>query len=132
MSQWKENIGISESDELSLWGECVFVFDSSSLLNFYEYSPKTQKNIMEIIFNKLQGRLWIPFHVRDEYTKNRRTTLKKPVSQYKDLLDIKFKQLKDLFIEIKNKTKTDEKHPFIDQNIPKDIYSWGGLQLQTD
>jgi hypothetical protein len=123
MSQWNERTGMSETDELSLWTECVFIFDSSALLNFYEYSPPTQNNIIEIIFKKLHGRLWIPFHVRDEYLKNRRTTLKKPASQYRDLLDINFKQLKNLFVEIKNKTKTDKKHPFIDQSIFSELES---------
>lgn len=123
MSQWIERMGISEKDEFSLWNECIFIFDSSALLNFYEYSPTTQKNIFEIIFKQLEGRLWIPCHVRDEYLKNRKTTLKKPASQYRDLLDINFKQIKNMFVEIKNKTKTGEKHPFIDQSIFSDLES---------
>lgn len=114
-------MGITEEEEDSLWKECLFVFDSSALLNFYEYSRSTQKNIIDVIFKQLNGRLWIPHHVKDEYLKNRRTTLKKPASQYKDLLDINFNQLKNLFAQIKTKTKTDEKHPFIDQNISSEF-----------
>ena len=115
--------------EKEIWNNCIFVFDTSSLLYFYYYSKKTQNTIFENILDKLKGRLWIPGHVEYEYLKNREKTLKKPI-------DEKYKKLKQETIDDINKsvesiqeklnyfnehTKNSDKHPFVDVNITKDF-----------
>ena len=117
MNDWIQSETINENDETILWNQGIFVFETSALLNFYEYSSKTQNIIFEQVFKKLEQRLWIPSHVQFEYLKNRKATLKKPITQYRDLIDKNFKELKDQFDQIKSRTKDDEKHPFIDQTI---------------
>ncbi len=115
---------LSNNKEKNLWKDCIFIFDSSALLDFY-YLPQPKRNeIYSQIFTKLRGRLWIPSQVEYEYLKNRESSIAKPIiEKYKPLRD-KLEQLKKSFkneisnkIEsIKNETKKDDKHPFINQD----------------
>jgi hypothetical protein len=120
MNEWNENYDLTEQEEIALWKDCIFVFDSSALLNFYEYTQFSQKDIFENIFKKIGRRLWITSHVQAEFVKNRKATLKKPISLYQDLIS-RFNSAKTSLNEIKEKTKKDQKHPFIDQAVFSDF-----------
>lgn len=109
----------SEDDEKQLWNDCIFIFDSSALLNFYEYSEKARQEIFKLFLNKLQNRLWITNHTEYEYLKNKEKVISKPANYYDELIvdfDLKkFQTFKNQFTQLKNKTKKDNKHPYIDR-----------------
>lgn len=107
------NHELSEKEEIKLWEECVFVFDSSALLNFYEYSEATRRSIFETTFKALKNRLWIPDWVNREFLRNREKTLRKPNKYYAELKDQHLKTIESHLTQIKNKTKTNNKHPHL-------------------
>lgn len=114
----------SDEREAELWNNAIFVFDSSALLELYFLPKKTREQIYIDIFEKTPSRLWIPFQVQYEYLKNRDHIIKKPITEkYQPLrekikklgIDISSKILKEIE-GIKNDTKNDDKHPYIEQS----------------
>lgn len=114
---------MSSEKESKFWDDCIFIFDSSALLDFY-YIPKESRSVIySDVFAKLNHRLWIPFQVQYEYLKNRKKINKKTISEkYKpleekltSLLKTVDNELSTKAIEIKNDTKKDNKHPYLDQ-----------------
>lgn len=120
---------MNDALEERFWDECIFVFDTSALLNFYNYSPTTKDFLFKEVFPKFKGRLWLPNHVEYEYLKNRKDTLKNPIKEkYGKLEDEEIKTLKELtskfnnqLISLKNKTKKKFDHPYFDQAIFEDF-----------
>lgn len=123
----KENFeafyNIKDKNETLLWEDSLFVFDTSTLLEFYYYSDKSRKEILTKILLKLEGRLWITNHTQFEYFKNRENVYKKPfIEKYKkieneDLVFIKndLSSLKNRIEDFFKKTSVKDTHPFIDQ-----------------
>ena len=112
---------LSEKREEVLWSTCLFVFDSSALLNFYYYSDQTRKDIFTTTFEPLKGRLWIPQYVEYEYLKNRKITSRKPISAYESLLKQHVSKIKQHIIQLKNKTQKPDEHPFLDSTLIDDF-----------
>jgi len=113
---------MTDERETELWEHAIYIFDTSALLDFYNFPKKTRSKIYEEIFEKLQNRLWIPGHVQFEYLKNREKIIKKPLSlKYepleKDVSDTKNKVNNILkhINSIVGKTKNDDKHPYVEQ-----------------
>jgi len=73
---------LSKEKEKEHWSKAIFIFDTCSLIDFYFIPLESRKKIYSEIFEKLQERLWIPFHVQYEFLKNREKTIQKPVSSY--------------------------------------------------
>jgi len=108
--------------EKKLWSNCIFIFDSSALLDFYIIPTNTRLNIFETIFNPNKSRLWIPAHVEYEYLKNRKKVINKLVTEkYEPIkeqvlgsinkaLNLMEVQTGDLLNKIKNK----DAHPHFD------------------
>jgi hypothetical protein len=80
---------LTEEREKRLWENCIFVFDTSAILNLYYYSKLILDDISKSIFSKLesQERLWIPQRVEYEFFKNREDKITEPIQQYKDLIN---------------------------------------------
>lgn len=114
---------MDEAKEKRLWEECIFVFDSSALLEFYFLPITKRNNIYSEVFSKLDKRLWIPHHVEFEYLKNRKKIISKPIKEKYSPIKEKIKTLKNSFNKeistklnsLSNETKKDDKHPFLDQ-----------------
>lgn len=114
---------IDKEKEIRLWETAIFVFDSSSLLDFYYLPKKTRENIYSETFPHLENRLWIPAHVEYEFLKNREKIIPKPISErYKDLRDeickVKLmftKEIQKRVDDISRQTVKDDKHPYIEQ-----------------
>lgn len=104
---------LQKEDEKNLWKECLFVFDTSSLLNLYEYSQHTREQILNKLFNNLKGRLWITGWIKREFIRNRQGTLKKPIQHYQELQNTHLKTIENHLSQIISKTKTDTKHPHL-------------------
>src|SRR4051812_34627814 len=73
-----------EEEEKKLWQDCFFIFDSSALLNFYNYPESSRQEIYSGIFEKkaVKDKLWMASHVQFEYLKNREACIKKLLSNY--------------------------------------------------
>lgn len=61
---------LSEADFKSLWKTAVFVFDANVLLNLYRYQSPTRDDLLKVL-EKLDDRIWIPYHVGLEFERNR-------------------------------------------------------------
>jgi hypothetical protein len=116
----------SKERERAIWADCIFVFDTSSLLEFYYFPKKSQQDIFSSTFEKIKDRLWIPHHVNFEYLKNRENTLKKPIEEkYKNLetnqvkaIENGLKNINNMINDFINHTKKEDVHPYIDNTIP--------------
>lgn len=114
---------INEEKETRLWETGIFVFDSSSLLDFYFLPKITREKIYEEIFANLVDRLWIPFQVEYEFLKNRTGVIPKLVIDKYAPLKEKIISIRKAFLkeihkrvdEISRETIKDDKHPHIEQ-----------------
>jgi len=115
---------LSDSREITLWDNSIFVFDSSALLDLYFLPKLTREEVYQKIFKKLDKRLWIPFHVQFEYLKNRTKIIKKPISEKYDPLRndvskvaaiVKSEILKKIEA-LSRSTQKDDKHPHLEQS----------------
>jgi hypothetical protein len=115
----------SFESEKSIWKDCIFVFDTSALLEFYYFPKKSQQDIFSSTLEKINGRLWIPYHVKFEYLKNRENTLRKPIEEKYKKLEIEqlraiesgIKDIKGKLNDFINHTKKEDTHPYIDNTI---------------
>jgi len=122
---------LKDSEEIELWKNSTFVFDTSALLQFYYYSDKAKKNIFDTTFETLSGRLWIPFHVAYEYQKNRKSAINKLFSERYDPLEKDALQGIQSHLEtigsklddFKNKIRVADTHPFIDSEMVDKFWS---------
>lgn len=117
---------LTEQQEKKLWENAFFVFDTSSLLNFYDYSDTTIDDIFNSIFAKLIERLWLPYNVIIEYAKNRHKPVNRKIALYEDLNKL-LKTMEDNYNQLKNRTILQDKHPFIDNQICNDFEPQFGL-----
>ena len=114
----------NEQLEKDTWSRCVFVFDTSALLNFYSYSQQTKDHLFNKVFTVLKGRLWIPYNVEFEYLKNRKKTQQKPIKEKYGVVEQEFEdlilyteKLENVLRSIKNRTKKKFSHPYVDDKI---------------
>lgn len=128
----KDIYRLNEEQENKLWENAIFVFDSSALLNLYEYSDSTISDIFATTFEELKGRIWIPFNVSMEYIGNRHKPINKLKKEYSDL-ESNFKNIENHLEQIINKTKSKDKHPFF-ENIELDDFnnSFGLLKTNVE
>ncbi len=98
----------SEDKLKELWDTAIFVFDTNILLHLYEYS-ETSRNELLTIFNKLNGRVWLPHQVASEFYKDRENVIHK-IDNVAD--DIK-KFLEGLEKSVKQFFKDKNQHPYI-------------------
>lgn len=115
---------LPEEATKKIWEDCVFIFDTSALLDLYYFSKKSQDDIFQKIFKTIKGRLWLPHHVGYEYLKLREETIIKPIAKdYKELKEIKLKAIKEEIKSILDKVKDfkqrteKEYHPYINIDI---------------
>jgi hypothetical protein len=73
----------SPSDEefSELWQNCIFIFDTNVLLDFYEYNDETREDFFEVL-EAIKDRLWIPHQVALEYHANRIKRIKRAESNF--------------------------------------------------
>lgn len=117
---YKNNI----EDEKAIWTDAVFVFDSSALLNFYDYSEEARTVLNKKIFRSLKDRLWITNQTEYEYLRNREKVLLKPEKLYDELMSTHFdakqvQTIKNQLLQLQNRTKKQDKHPHIKESFFK-------------
>lgn len=119
---------IDDTNKRILWDNCIFVFDSSTLLNFYSVPKITREKIYANILTPHKGRFWIPAHVQFEFLKNREKVIGKPITdEYHPLQNVNLKKIKDSLnliesqtSDLQSKIQNPDKHPHFD-----------GSELQT-
>jgi hypothetical protein len=93
----------SKEQFLELWQQCIFIFDTNVLLDFYEYRNETRTDFFKVL-DAIKHRLWIPHQVALEYHENRSNRIKQAESNFtniKKILDIEASKILD-----KETTKT--------------------------
>ena len=93
----------SNEQFLELWQQCIFIFDTNVLLDFYEYRNETRTDFFKAL-DAIKHRLWIPHQVALEYHENRLNRIKQAESNFtkiKKILDIEASKILD-----KETTKT--------------------------
>lgn len=108
-------------EEASIWRKAIFVFDSSALLNFYEFSDSTRQDIYQNIFPFLKDRLWITNQTEYEFLKHRDKVINRPEQLYREIKDQHYptKHLKAFiqqYEQLKSRTGKDSRHPYF---LPK-------------
>ena len=135
------NIMDLEDDQLKpYFMHSTVVFDSSALLEIYNYPLATRHQLYDNVFSLFTNRLWLPSHVMYEYRKNRKHVIEKPIKTYKSLThptsnksdDGYVKKINDSLIEIEKMTrdtvggqlnalieftKNSDKHPFMNAGV---------------
>lgn len=90
--------------------DCLFVFDTNTLLNMYRYSRKTVDAYFKVLKElKEKKQLWIPYQVWYEFYENRIDVISEYEGSYDSVLLILEKAKKDIEESYKN-------HPFLDLN----------------
>ena len=111
-TEFNEHLPLSNDHILRIWNDCIFIFDTNVLLNFYRYSTETCKELEEII-RFYDGRIWIPYHVGTEFFSERLNVISEQVRNYNE-------PTKDLK-RIINLLSSKKGHPFISELILKDF-----------
>ncbi|WP_339488503.1 PIN-like domain-containing protein [Pseudomonas sp. RL_5y_Pfl2_70] len=93
---------------ITLWSECIFVFDTNVLTGMYKYSDETRDALYQVI-ESLGERLWIPYQVILEYLDNRA----KIVHDQSKLYTSAIEKLENFKAELENPTR----HPFVLSDI---------------
>lgn len=105
---FKEYHKYTDREFKHLWENCVFVFDTNTLLNMYRYSRDTVKQYLDILSNlKTSKQLWIPYQVGFEFYENRLNVINEYEKSYDEILSILEKAKHDIETKYKN-------HPFLD------------------
>lgn len=127
---FKEYHQFTEQEFQQLWKDCLFVFDTNTLLNMYRYSRETVTVYFDVLNElKKKKQLWIPYQVGFEFYENRINVISEYEKSYDEILSI----LEKAKSEIETKYKD---HPFlnlreINENINKGLSNVEGKIKQA-
>ena len=116
----------TQSEFAVLWRKCQFAFDANVLLDFYRYTPDTQKNLFDIL-EKLKERIWLPHQAGLEFHQNRLQVIADMQRPYDDLKKLAGKNIAAILNELKSYIS---KHPFISQDSIKAIFEDARKRLE--
>lgn len=104
---FKEYHRFTEAEYKDIFEKCLFILDTSTLLNLYGYSQNTLNIYIEVLTKlKQKNQLWIPHQVGYEFFENRIKVILNSEKSYDDILNI----LNTAKNEIDKKYKD---HPFL-------------------
>lgn len=105
---FREYHQFTEEEFEVLWKNCIFVFDTNTLLDMYRYSRSTVDEYMKVLEAlKSRNQLWIPYHVGYEFYENRVNIISTLEKSYDEILST----IENAKSEIQQKYKN---HPFLD------------------
>jgi hypothetical protein len=105
---FKEYHQFSENEYKTLWDNCIFVFDTNTLLNMYRYSRETVNAYFDLLSSlKMNNRIWIPYQVGYEFYENRIGVINEYEKSYEEVLGILGKAKREIETKYKD-------HPFLD------------------
>lgn len=76
----------TEEEFKQLWSECIFVFDTNTLLNLYRYDKNTRDLLLKVM-NLIKDRIWIPHQIALEYHKHMQEEIHNQNNTYQDIKD---------------------------------------------
>jgi len=94
----------TDADFADLWKNCLFVLDTSVLLNTYGYSEGTRTGFLNLL-ERLKDRIWMPSHVGTEFFRRRLSVISTNCSTYQIV--------KQRLTEIIGLIDLPDGHPFI-------------------
>jgi len=99
--------GATEAETKKLWrsNKSVFVFDTNALLLLYRCESETREAFFSQ-WEKIQDRVWLPYHVCLEYQRNRLTAIKDHVMELRHSSD----HISSRILEASDINKFDKKH----------------------
>ena len=106
----------TNKDIQEVWKDSLIVFDTCSLLNLYRYSKATREQYLSVM-NRAKERLWMPYHVGEEYFKNRVPTLLSVGIAYENInrkLDVQFQEIESSINNI-FKFREDDQNKLIEE-----------------
>ena len=116
---FKEYHQFTEQEFQQLWKDCLFVFDTNTLLNMYRYSRATVNAYFDVLNElKKKKQLWIPYQVGYEFYENRINVISKYEKSYDEILSIIEKAKNDIEVKYKD-------HPFLDLGKIKKMINSG-------
>lgn len=105
---FKEYHQFTDEEFKRLWKDCLFVFDTNTLLNMYRYSRDTVKAYMKVLNElKLKNQIWVPYQVGYEFYENRIGVISEYEKSYDEILKILDTAKNDIGSKYKD-------HPFLD------------------
>jgi hypothetical protein len=116
---FKEYHQFTEKEFQQLWDNCLFVFDTNTLLNMYRYSRATVDAYFYVLNElKKKTQLWIPYQVGYEFYENRINVISEYEKSYDDILSILEKAKSDIEAKYKD-------HPFLNLDEIKEEINKG-------
>ena len=91
-----------------LFRDAIIILDTNILLDLYRVSPKTSKELIEII-KKLGERIWIPYQVALEYHKDLFSVVEGQIKKYSDATKA-IESIQKTFLEKRS-------HPFLSDEL---------------
>lgn len=85
----------SDEEFKSLWQNCIYIFDTNSLLNLYRYPTEARDDLLNFL-ERHSERVWIPFQVALEYQENRLSVIAEQVKRFREVKEILGKNLGSL------------------------------------
>jgi hypothetical protein len=73
----------TEEEFQQLWEEATFVFDANVLLDLYRFSRTYKGDFIDVI-EKLEGRVWLPHQVAEEFMRNRALPISRQLAVLKN------------------------------------------------
>lgn len=123
---FKQYHQFTEEEFKKLWSDCLFVFDTNTLLNMYRYSRKTADAYFEVLKKlKENKQLWIPYQVGYEFYENRIDVISEYEGSYDSVLSILDNAKKEIEKSYKN-------HPFLDLKEIKKKMDNGLKSVETE
>ena len=103
------------SDDLKeLYKECLFAFDTNTLLDLYRYSPETGQQWLAILQHpQLQDRIWLPHQAGEEFCRNRADVIERQRNAYTQAE----RQLTQLLENFRSRNE----HPFVNKVLFREL-----------
>lgn len=98
-NKFKGYYQLSPSDFDELWKNATFIFDTNVLLNLYRYQESTRESLLSII-EKLNDRVWIPYHVGLEFQRNRLKVIAEQHKKYYEVESVISKHVSKIELDL--------------------------------
>lgn len=112
--KFKSYYRFEEKDFKNLWKNCLFILDTSFITNLYRY-PQDVRNDFFFIIEKIQDRIWVPYHAALEFHRNRLFVIAEQKGKFKaiqKLLDENYSKYQNEILKLQLK----KRHTCIDQD----------------
>ena len=111
----------SKEEEDALWQNATIVFDTSALCSLYDLTDHYRLTMVSIL-SSLKDRIWIPYHVKEEYLCNREKAITNPIVEKYRLPEVTNSHFVKAVRECIKQWETNKYyHPYIDSEQLKDL-----------